>query len=332
MHVECPRCDAVSVVPLRYGEFLLLNVIGVGGSGTVFRAIDLPLSRFVAVKVLRHKLSSNPDAVERFAHEARAAAALSHPNIAQVYTFAALDGHYYLAMELLERGSLDDRINRLGKLPEHETLELGLQIADALRAAHRQGLLHRDVKPGNILFDAEGVPKIVDFGLVRAHAPVPKPGAPADATPTGHVWGTPYYVAPEKLEGQPEDVRSDIYSLGATLHHALCGRPPAEATPLGQAAPPAASIRAYAPGADLLTVTLISRMLARNPTDRYADYDELIRDIEQTRAALRGQAKPPAAGEPSRRRRTIVIAVVAGLIAGLIAGALLARLLLTLST
>src|SRR5439155_17800057 len=132
-----------------------------------------------------------------FIREARAAASINHPNVAQVYAFGDLDGQYYLSMELLERGSLDDRMAKLGKIPEADILEIGARIAEGLRAANQRGLLHRDIKPGNILFNEEGVPKIVDFGLSR----------PKESTKQGSnepIWGTPYYIAPEKLRGQSE--------------------------------------------------------------------------------------------------------------------------------
>jgi len=138
-----------------------------------------------------------PAFIEDFAREARAAAAASiHPNVAQVYAFGEYDDQYYLAMELLERGSLDNRIAKSGKLSEREVLELGLQIAAGLRAAQAHGLLHRDIKPGNILFSAGGAPKIVDFGLSRVRDRVNNQNGQPEA-----IWGTPYYIAPEKLRG-----------------------------------------------------------------------------------------------------------------------------------
>src|ERR1043166_8741471 len=244
-HIECPQCAALSVVPLQFGKFLLLNTLGIGGVGTVYKAIDLSLNRYLALKILRPKLAANPQFTGNFSREARAAASVSHPNVAQIYSFGEQEGQYYLAMELLERGSLDDRMSHLGKLPEKEVLEIGVEIASALRAAQQRGLLHRDVKPGNILFNDEGGPRIVDCGLARATEP-------QGPQPSGPVWGTPYYIAPEKLLGQPEDLRSDIYSLGATLFHALAGRPPFEAATAADvvskhATQPVFSLKTYAP-------------------------------------------------------------------------------------
>jgi serine/threonine protein kinase len=186
-------------------------------------------------------------------------------------------------MELLDRGSLDDRITKLGQLPEADVLSIGIQLASALRAAWRHGLLHRDVKPGNVLFNDEDVPKIVDFGLARYDK--------GDSGQT-RVWGTPYYVAPEKLRDQPEDFRSDIYSLGATLFHALAGQPPFDAATAGEvvtkhATQPAYSLNMYAPSVHERTTRVISRMLAKDPAKRHQSYDELIRDLIKAQESLR---------------------------------------------
>src|ERR1039458_7473693 len=121
-HVECKHCGALSVVPLKFGDFLLLNVIGIGGMGAVYKAIDLPLNRYLALKILHKKLSSDTAFVANFSSEAQAAASVNHPNVAKAYSFGEFDGQYYLAMELCDHGSLDDRITKLGKLPEAEVL------------------------------------------------------------------------------------------------------------------------------------------------------------------------------------------------------------------
>ncbi|MCS7048753.1 MAG: serine/threonine protein kinase, partial [Verrucomicrobiae bacterium] len=270
---------------MQFGNFLLLNPLGVGGLGTVYKAVDLALGRSLALKILRKKFATQPEFIESFFREARAAAAVTHPNIAQVYSFGEHDGQYYLAMELLERGSLDDRISTLGKLPEKDVLEIGRQIAAGLRAAHLRGLLHRDIKPGNILFGEDNIPKLVDFGLARAQHE-----AHLDAG--GPIWGTPYYIAPEKLRGQPEDHRSDMYSLGATLYHALAGRPPFDAETASKvvtkhATQPAQSLRTYVPTVQNATVHLIGRMLSKNPAERHATYDELLHDFEEAIAAVK---------------------------------------------
>ena len=282
-HVQC-RCGALSVVPLHYGDFLLLSPIGSGAIATVYKAIDLLLNRYLALKILPEKLSASPEVVNNFSREARAAA-VNHPNVAQVYSFGEHDGRYYLAMELLERGSLDDRITKLGKLPEGDVLSIGIQLASALRTAWRRGLLHRDVKPGNVLFNEEDVPKIADFGLARHDK------GESDEAPE-QVWGTPYYVAPEKLRDRPEDFRSDMYSLGATLFHALAGRPPFDAATSGEvvtkhATQPAYSLNTSAPAVHDRTARVISRMLAKDPAERHESYDELIRELIKAQDSLK---------------------------------------------
>jgi serine/threonine protein kinase len=309
-HIECSHCGALSIVPLLFGNFLLLNVLGVGGTGTVYKSIDLPLNRYLALKILRRKLVANPEFIEKFSSEARAAAAVNHPNIAQVYAFGEHEGQYYLAMELLEGGSLDDRIARLGKLAENDVENIGIQIAAGLRAAHRRGLLNRDIKPGNILFNDDGIPKLVDFGLARAQSSAQPQGAEPEAT-----WGTPYYVAPEKLRGQPEDFRSDIYSLGATLFHALAGRPPFEAATAGEVASkhattPADSLRTYAPGIHDFTAKIITRMIAKNPTQRYASYDDLIHDFQEAQALRKRAESAPTIPAKSNKRMLLVLIAV----------------------
>ena len=314
-HVECPRCGALSVVPLQFGNLLLLNPLGIGGMGTVYKAIDLQLNRYVAVKILRPKFAGNPQFIEAFAREARAAAAINHPNVAQVYSFAQHDGQYYLMMELLERGSLDDRITKLGKMPEADVLAIGAGIAAGLNAAHQRGLLHRDIKPGNILFNDDGVAKLVDFGLAGAQHEATGPGA-------GVIWGTPYYIAPEKLRGQSEDFHSDMYSLGATLFHALAARPPFDAQTAAevlakQATAPAFSLKTYNPAVQDFTAHVIGRMLAKEPTERFATYDALIQELHQAEHLLHESQSIPVLVTATGERIPLLslIATIAAIIA-----------------
>jgi serine/threonine protein kinase len=288
-HVECQHCGAPSVVPLKFGDFLLLNVIGTGGTGTVYKAIDVPLNRYLALKVLRSNLASDPALVARFSGEARATATVNHPNIAQVYSFGEIDRWYYMAMELCDHGSLDSRSTQHGRLPEPEVLSIGLQIASALRAAWQHGVLHRDVTPGNILFNEDGVPKLVDFSLAGA-TEIRSEGSRIQEAE--QIWGTPYYVAPEKLRGKPDDERSDIYSLGATLFHALASRPPVDPSatteaPAKRIEDAALSLATDAPAVRQCTVRIIVHMLAQDPADRYGSYDQVIQDLTEARDSLR---------------------------------------------
>src|SRR5256712_10261628 len=215
--VECPNCGEKARAERMFDHFVIVETVGVGGMGTVFKARDTLLDRFVALKLLRKDLEGGLDEAAQLQQEARMAASVNHPNIVQVFSSGTDHGQFYLVMELVERGSLDDFIEQHTRLPEEQWLEAGIQTAKGLRAAYVKGLVHRDVKPANILFADEHMAKVGDFGLA---------GVTAEAR--GEVWGTPYYVAPERLNNQAEDFRSDIYSLGATLFHAVAGRAPIE--------------------------------------------------------------------------------------------------------
>ncbi|MBI4024729.1 MAG: serine/threonine protein kinase [Verrucomicrobia bacterium] len=273
---SCPLCDYE--LPNQIAHFKLEDVIGTGGMGAVYMGMDLSLERKVAVKVMREKLARNPQFVESFLREARAAAALSHPNVAQIYSFGEENSRFYLVMELLPGGSLDDKIENQHRVPELEVLDVGIQVAGGLRAAYERGLIHRDIKPGNILFAMDGTAKVVDFGLARFEEKT------SQSSPEEGIWGTPYYIAPEKVSENKEDFRSDIYSLGGTLFHALAGRAPFEAgtsteVVLKHLHASAVSLRAFAPDCTPQTAEVISRMLKREPSERPQSYDELLNDL-----------------------------------------------------
>ncbi len=201
----------------------------------------------------------------------------------RVFATGEEHGQFYVVMELVDGGSLDDRINDEEGISEKKTLEIGLQVATGLQAALQLGLIHRDIKPGNILFTDREVAKIVDFGL----APV----ASHHAETEGEIWGTPYYVAPERLTSEPEDFRSDIYSLGATLFHALSGRPIFEnetqsAAELKKLKSHPVSLKKVAPDVSKKTAATIDRMLGSNPADRQTSYEELIAQLQAAHTAL----------------------------------------------
>src|SRR6266705_5280172 len=218
--VTCPNCGEKTRAERTFDHFVLLETLGVGGMGTVYKARDTLLDRFVALKLLRRDLSGESDHASRLREEARVAASVNHPNVIQVFSSGTDHGQFYVVMELVDHGTLDDLIEKRNRLPEEQVLESGIQVAKGLRAAYRQGLIHRDVKPANILFVDEQTAKISDFGLAGA--------ATQGLETEGVIWGTPYYVAPERLNNEPEDFRSDIYSLGATLFHAVAGKAPIE--------------------------------------------------------------------------------------------------------
>src|SRR5438876_6638743 len=216
----CTKCGHDLMMPMHLRQFELLSPIASGGMGTVYRALDTTLLREVAVKLMRRELVDDPQSLEAFLREARAAAALNHTNIIHIYTFDESEGQRYLVMELADCGSLDSRIEKEQVVPELDVLDVGIKVASALATALKHNLLHRDLKPGNILFNAEGEPKLIDFGLARS----------AESTADEEaVWGTPYYIAPEKIKREREDFLSDMYSLAGTLYHALTGHVPFEA-------------------------------------------------------------------------------------------------------
>jgi hypothetical protein len=251
--------------------------------GTVYKARDTILDRFVALKLLRRDLSSETDHTSQLQQEARIAASVSHPNVIQVFSSGTDHGQFYVVMELVDRGSLDTLIEERTSLPEALVLEIGIQVAKGLRAAHRQGLIHRDVKPANILFVDEHTTKISDFGLAGAAA--------KGSENEGAIWGTPYYVAPERLRNEPEDFRSDIYGLGATLFHAIAGRAPIEgntnsAALLLDLKQQPLNLRSVAPKVSEYTADVFQRMIAADPAQRFSSYDELVAELEQAQSAL----------------------------------------------
>ncbi len=211
----------------RLGPYEITASIGAGGMGEVYRAIDTRLDRELAIKILPDHLSESPERRARFQREARAISKLNHPKICTLHDVGEERGIHYLVLELLEGETLADRVKR-GPLPVTEAMRLGAEIAEALDAAHRQGLIHRDLKPGNVMLTRTGI-KLLDFGLARAlEAPAGDPSeAPTATTPVtavGTVMGTLEYMAPEQIEGKPADARADLFALGVVLYEMITGR------------------------------------------------------------------------------------------------------------
>ena len=291
--------------------------IGIGGMGAVYRALDTKLNRLIALKVVLKHYSSDPAFLAKFEHEARMAAAVNHHNVVKVYSFGSDHGLFYIAMELVDKGSMDDLIVREGRIPEAQALDIGIQIAQGLQAAWHRGLIHRDVKPGNILFSDDSTAKIVDFGLALPMEQTVVPGSK-----TEEVWGTPYYIAPEKLTHEAEDFRSDIYSLGASLFHALAGHPTFEAetnsiSALKRLKSQEVNLQAVAPDVSSATAYVINRTLRADPKERPQSYDELIEHLNYARGKLPKSAVAPKASsrshaqeKRSKRNTTFVSALV----------------------
>jgi hypothetical protein len=296
--MHCPNCGSGMRVRRSFDQFELQEPLGAGGMGTVYRALDTNLNRMVALKLLRKEYSADPEFVQQFQAEAAITASINHPYVVKVYSTGEDHGLLYLAMELVDKGSLDDLMGLQGRVPEAQVLEVGIQIAKGLDAALQRGLIHRDIKPGNILFADAHTAKIVDFGLAVLMEHAGQAGA--------EVWGTPYYVAPEKLDNQPEDHRSDIYSLGASLFHALAGRPPFEAETASMVAlkhvkSQVVSLQAFAPDVSSATAFVINKTLQKSPQDRYQNYAELIEHLEYARNQLMEKA-----GGAGRKARVVL--------------------------
>ena len=199
----------------------MLNRIGSGGMADVYCAEDLQLGRQVALKLLYRRFAEDAEFVERFRREASSAAGLQHPNVVAVYDRGEFDDTYYIAMEFLEGRSLKQVVRQDGALDPDRAIDLVIQILKAARFAHRRGIVHRDIKPHNVIVDDEGRAKVTDFGIARAGA--------SDMTETGSIMGTAQYLSPEQAQGHPVDARSDLYSIGVVLYELLTGRVPFDA-------------------------------------------------------------------------------------------------------
>jgi eukaryotic-like serine/threonine-protein kinase len=280
--VACNKCGHPVIVPFRIRQFELREIIASGGMGTVYRSHDVTLERDVAVKLLKREMTNDQQVLESFYREARAAASLNHTNIIHIYTFDEFEGVPYLAMELADNGSLDARIEREKIVPELHVLDVGIAVASALATALKKGLLHRDIKPGNILYNQDGDAKLVDFGLARSSE---------ENEYESTVWGTPYYVAPEKIKREGEDFLSDMYSLGGTLYHALTGHVPFEAETIEDVVsshvhtPLTPPIRVN-PNITHPTNDAIATAMAKNPAERYPTYDDFIMALQAARSQL----------------------------------------------
>jgi eukaryotic-like serine/threonine-protein kinase len=278
------RPDADVLLGNRY---LLTERIAGGGMGEVWAATDDVLGRPVAVKILRREYADDPTFLERFRAEARHAAGLSHSGIAAVYDYGEDDGSPFIVMELVPGEPLSAEMAREGSLAPERTLDIIGQAALALQTAHDGGVIHRDVKPGNLLLTPDGTVKITDFGIARATDSVP-------LTLTGAIMGTAYYISPEQASGESVTPASDVYSLGIVAYECLTGRRPFDGnTPVSVALaqvkeePPALPAGIAAPVA-----ALVMQMLAKDPADRPASAGELGREALALRAA--GVAATPA--------------------------------------
>ena len=266
----------------RIPGYRLERIIGRGATGVVYRAVQLAVDRPVALKILHRELVGTKRAVRRLQREARTAAKLAHPNIISAIDMGEIDGQWWYAMELVEGESLAERLREKGCLSEREALRLFPPLAEALQHAAEAGVVHRDIKPANILLDGHGRARLVDLGLAFTETdPM--------LTSTGGTLGTPHYMSPEQArDPAAADNRSDIWSLGATLYHALCGRPPFTGESVAEILSgvlyhPIVDPRQLAPGLSKGMALVLRKCLARDPARRYPDPGELLADFERLR-------------------------------------------------
>src|SRR5438067_9311420 len=258
------------------GRYRVLRKLGAGGMANVYLAEDQELGRRVAIKILNERHANDEQFVERFRREAKNAAALSHPNIVSIYDRGEAEGTYYIAMEYLDGRSLKELILSRGDAPIAVVVEYARQILSALRFAHRHGIVHRDIKPHNVLVDGEGRVKVTDFGIARAGA--------SQMTEAGSIVGTAQYLSPEQARGGAVDQRSDLYSLGMVLYEMLTGTVPFTGdTPveiamkhLSQVPEPPSKLRSSVPH-DVDAVVM--RALAKEPEQRYGSAEEMDADL-----------------------------------------------------
>ncbi|HEY5193541.1 MAG TPA: Stk1 family PASTA domain-containing Ser/Thr kinase [Solirubrobacteraceae bacterium] len=329
------------------GRYRVSARLGSGGMADVYLAHDTLLGRQVALKLLHHRFSEDQEFVERFRREASSAAGLSHPNVVAVFDRGEWDGTYYIAMEYLPGRSLKAVVREHGPLSPPDAIDIIVQILLAVRFAHRRGIIHRDIKPHNVILDEEGRAKVTDFGIARAGA--------SDMTLTGSIMGTAQYLSPEQAQGHSVSETSDLYAVGVVLYELLTGSVPFEGDSAvtialkqvsAEPIPPSTRNPEVGPALD----AVVMRSLAKNPLARFASADEFIAALQQSRegispapafngtpptndfaAALLVPPIPPeepasAAGAANRRRRAVWIAAAVAALA--IAAAVLLLLLL----
>ncbi len=309
-----PHASTVALYPLvgqALKHYRLEAGVGQGGMGVVYRALDTRLQRPVALKLLSRELTADPERSKRFILEARAAARISHPTIAQVYDVDEVDGSVFIAMELVEGRTVRDLI-RTRELDLLGAIDVALQIAQGLAKAHTMGIVHRDIKPANVILTHDGHVKILDFGLAKlidsGDATTQTNPAHSDLstmtqTQVGAVKGTPAYMSPEQIKGLPVDARSDLFSLGVMMFEMATGEVPFHRSTLMETMHAVAfddtpSLLSRKPSLPTDLQRIVSRCLRKLPTDRYQEARELIQDLRALRRDTEsGQNRPSSLRE-----------------------------------
>jgi serine/threonine protein kinase len=270
------------MIGTRIGNYRIESKLGEGGMGTVYRGIEVTLERPVAIKILNAALADKPEIVERFRAEARAQANLNHPNVATLYAFQMHNGSAMMVMEFVDGENFQQLVNRRGPIPSDEAIRLFKQALLGIGAAHRIGIVHRDVKPANIMLNRQGVVKVMDFGLAKVVGD-------RGLTRTGIQLGTVFYMSPEQVKGQPADARSDIYALGVTLYEMLTARVPFNAasefdvlTDHVNTAPPLLS--KHCANISKGVENAVLKALEKKPADRFQTVDEFAQALDHPEA------------------------------------------------
>ena len=293
------------------GRYEILSPLGRGGMGAVYRAHDRVLDETVALKVLRGDVASAPEMPKRFRSEIKLARRVAHPNVCRIYEYGEDGGRQYISMELVEGTNLKELLKRRGALPPEEAYGVAGQVAEGLEAIHRVGIVHRDLKTLNVMIDAHGAAKVMDFGIAKR---VVGEGTPA---PSGsYVVGSPEYMSPEQARGHPTDARSDIYALGIIVFELFTGRVPFRGdTPVAtllmhlESPPPLEGPAASAIPLPLRPV--LSKALAKDPAARYASAREMAEALQAARGIPDGSAAAARPVSSDRRRARIALAVAA---------------------
>jgi serine/threonine-protein kinase len=287
------------LVGKKLKDFHVLRRLGRGAMAEVYLAQQTSLGRQVALKVLNAELALDPNCVRRFHHEARAAAALVHGCIVQIYEVGQEDGVHFIAQEYVAGRNLGEVIRGSGSLAPQLAVDILRQVAGALQKAASEGIVHRDIKPENIMLARTGEVKVADFGLARVQG-----DGSANLTQIGVTMGTPLYMSPEQIEGRPLDARSDIYSLGVTAYHMLAGEPPFTGdTPLAVAVQhlnqPATPLASRRPDVPARLAQIVERMIAKKPADRFSDPTVLSNELNSLAADRAEQGWAAGPGESS---------------------------------
>jgi serine/threonine-protein kinase len=284
--VGAPGAEDAAVAEIDPGDLRLLEKIGRGSQAVVYKCRQVSTDRILAVKVLSVAAARDRDMRNRFIHEGRQAARLVHPNIVRIYQVAPFRDTYYMVMEYVDGGSLAELLAVRKRFDPHEAVRIVCAVARGLAYAHRQGVVHRDIKPKNILLTRDGVVKLADMGVARRSADFD-----AAVNEVGRAFGTPYYIAPEQVRGDLDaDHRVDIYSLGATFYEMLAGRPPFTAPDSRQVLQimqmhvhkPVPDPRAFVPDLPESLCPVLARCLAKRPQDRFRTADALIQALDKT--------------------------------------------------